>query len=123
MKRLNLSNKPKCKGSWKLGPDDPSINWNNCVGFKRLKYGYYIGEFENGYLQGQGIEFQHNGEIYVGSFKEDRIEGSAIVFIEVETFYRIAEDPNRRKSWTVNVEFIEGEVDSSSQFVELRTKR
>ena len=44
-----VSKKPKCKGISISGPDDPSLNWNNCVGIKKGSDHVYIGEFVDGY--------------------------------------------------------------------------
>ena len=123
----SLSNKPRCKGTGILGPDDPSINWNNCVGFKKLNYGYYIGEFEDGYLEGQGIEFKRIGktisQIFVGNFKEDSLDGLITGFHDVNTYDENIDDPNNRKSWKTTTKYIEGEIDSYIGITQLKTQR
>jgi hypothetical protein len=119
-----FSNQPKCKGVGKLGPDDPSINWNNCVGIKKGGDSDYIGEFVDGFYHGQGIMFTKFGEIYVGNFKEDNLHGSILVFAQVDTMNQSVSDPTSRKSWIVKAQFIDGEISDTNQpeWKELKTK-
>jgi len=97
------------------------------VGFKKLNYGYYIGEFEDGYLEGQGIEFKRIGktisQIFVGNFKEDSLDGLITGFHDVNTYDENIDDPNNRKSWKTTTKYIEGEIDSYIGITQLKTQR
>ncbi len=103
-----VSKKPKCKGIGISGPDDPSVNWNNCVGIKKGSDHVYIGEFVDGYYHGQGIQTLETNEIYVGNFKEDYMDGYGTMFFQADTFFEVS-DPFYKKSWILSGEFIEDE--------------
>ena len=109
-----VSQKPKCKGIGGLGPNDPSINWNSCVGIKKGSDSVYIGEFVDGYYHGQGIEiFEKTDEIYVGNFKEDYMDGSGTLFIQAETLFEVS-DQFYKKSWIASGKFVEDELSSEN---------
>jgi len=106
---LIVSQKPKCSGIGGLGPDDPSLNWNNCVGIKKGSDYVYIGEFVDGYYHGQGIQiYEANDEIYVGNFKEDYKDGYGTFFFQAKSLFE-ARDRFYKKSWIVSGKFLEDE--------------
>ena len=84
----------------------------------------YIGEFVDGFYQGEGIMFTNFGEIYVGNFKEDDLHGSILGFVQVDTMNQSVSDPTLRKSWIVKAQFIDGEISDTNQpeWKELKTK-
>ena len=101
-----LSQKPKCSGIGGLGPNDPSLNWNNCVGIKKGSDYVYIGEFVDGYYQGQGIQMRDVNEILVGNFKDDYFHGQGTVFAQAETLFEVS-DLGQKKSWILSGKFTE----------------
>ena len=103
-----LSQKPKCNGVGGLGPNDLSLNWNNCVGIKKGSDYVYIGEFVDGYYHGQGIQIRDVNEILVGNFKDDYFDGYGTVFVEAETLFEVS-DIGYKKSWILSGKFAEDE--------------
>ena len=47
---------------------------------KRLKNGFYVGEWRNGKRHGQGKYTFVNGSYYEGSFKNDKSDGKGIYY-------------------------------------------
>ena len=118
---------PTCIGEAKLNINDPLYElykWNNCLGIKKIKDSIFIGEFLNDSLNGKGIVFTNLGHIIVGNFKENINDGPSLVYLEVDTTNRTVNDKQNRKSWIVNVEYVDGQISESikPKFTELRRK-
>jgi len=114
-----LSKIEKCKGIGKLGPGDPSLNWNNCIGYKNMKNKVYIGDFVDGSYSGQGIMFNFIEGIYVGYFKDDVPHGKITSFSQAYHFSD-ATDPGKSKSWVISGEFNNGQPATQPKFTEFK---
>tara|TARA_Y100001936_G_scaffold211169_1_gene218474 strand:- start:251 stop:1123 length:873 start_codon:yes stop_codon:yes gene_type:complete len=97
----NLSNKTKCVGEDKL-------KWDNCVGYKEGREFSYIGEYKDGWMDGNGIEFKMFGYFYIGEFFEDYKEGKGTEYFSA-WHENIDNYPTGNTAWTVTGIRKEGE--------------
>ena len=65
------SNLPACQGR------DVS-RWTNCFGTQLVKNGVYVGEYQNGYYNGQGVFTFSDGSKYAGEFRNGNLNGLGI---------------------------------------------
>ena len=60
---------PQCSGSYN------AANWTNCTGEWSDKWGTYVGEFQNGKPNGQGVMTYTDGQKNSGSFEDGFLRG------------------------------------------------
>ena len=92
---IKESKKKECKGD--------HLKWNNCVGFR----GSYLGEYNDGWMTGHGIEFDKYG-IYIGSFFEDYKEGLGVEYLGA-WYQSVPDFPLAKTAWEVKGLRKEGE--------------
>ena len=56
-------------------PSDENVQWHDCIGTFTLGNGNYVGEFKDGYMNGQGTATFEDGNKYVGEFKDGFLDG------------------------------------------------
>jgi len=93
---IKESGKKECSGD--------HLKWDNCVAFREN----YLGEYNDGWMSGHGIEFGSFGNFYIGNFVEDYKEGEGTQYFSA--WYEDVEDYTQGKTaWTLRGLRIEGE--------------
>ena len=124
----HLSNKKICKGKAKLGPDDPSVHWNKCLGFVKSGDGTetFIGNFVDGVYSGKGISIYDlypftESQIIVGNYSDFELNGTATVYSEaVHTKDKVTK--KETVAYEIEVEFEMGEVTSEPIYKEINIR-
>ena len=65
------SSLPACQGR-------DASRWTNCFGTQLVKNGVYVGEYQNGYYNGQGAFTFSDGSKYAGEFRNGNLNGRGI---------------------------------------------
>ena len=81
---------------------EDKLKWDNCVGYKEGREFSYIGEYKDGWMDGNGIEFKMFGYFYIGEFFEDYKEGKGTEYFSAWD-ENIDNYPTGNTAWTKQV--------------------